>query len=210
MTRPLFWRRRSVRRMIVALVAGPVLAAAVFALATSTAVTRQGMDRQLFDKPLPLYVKLIDFVHRHEHYRLLAKEITAGLATDRERAEAILSWTRRTIRPIPEGFPAVDDHVLDIIVRRYGSHGQVADVFSVLATYAGVPSYWENVETGPFFGVYLYARIDGQWLLVDFLGDGGFTPPPPALAAAPPNPLRAELQMPGRRLLYEARHLIGW
>ena len=197
------------RKIVVALVAAHLVVAGALALATSTAVTRQGVDFQLSDKLLPLYVKIIDFIHRHEHYGLLVKEITAGLTTDRERAEAILSWTRKTIRPVPDGFPVVDDHVLDIIVRRYGSPGQVADVFSVLTTYAGVPSYWENVESGPFFGVYAYARIDGRWLLADFQGDGGFTPPPPALAPIPPQPLRAELQMPGRRLLHEARQLIG-
>ena len=197
------------RRIIVALVAGHLMVAAALALATSTAVTRQGVNFQLLDKSLPLYVKVIDFVHRHEHYGLLAKEITAGLATDRERAEAILSWTRRTIRPIPDGFPVVDDHVLDIIVRRYGSLDQMADVFSVLATYAGVPSYWEGVETGPMPGLYAYARLDGQWFLVDFSRHGDLTSPPPELAAVPPHPLRAELQMPGRRLLHEARQLIG-
>jgi hypothetical protein len=210
MTPPSIWRRRGVRRIVVGLVAGSFVVAAALAVAMSPAVTRQGVDKQVSHRQLPLYVKIIDFVHRHEHYGLLVKEITAGLTTDRERAEAILAWTRRTIRPVPEGFPDVDDHVLDIIVRRYGFPGQVADVFTVLATYAGVPSYWDIVETGPFEGVYAYSRIDGQWLLADFMGDGGFTPPPRELAAVPPRPLRAELQMPGPRLFHEARQLIGW
>ena len=201
---------RRVRRVVIALVAGELLLVAALAVATSTAVSRQGIDYQVTARPLPLYVKAIDFLHRHEHYRLLAAEITAGLAGDRTRAEAVLAWTRREIRPIPEGFPIVDDHVLDIIVRRYGSLDQRADVFTVLATYAGVPAYWQSVRGGPLPGLHTYARVDGHWLLVDLQGTNGLTVPPPALATAPPTPLRAELQMPWPRLAHEARQRIGW
>jgi hypothetical protein len=203
-------RRPGVRRLVVAVVVGPLLLVAALALATSTAVSLQGVDFVITARPLPLYVKAVDFVHRHEHYRLLAREITAGLTGDRERAEAVLAWTLREIRPIPEGFPVVDDHVFDIIVRRYGSTDQRADVFTVLLTYAGVPAYWKSVKGGAMPGLHTYARIDGQWLLADLHGRSGFTVPPPPLAAAPPRPLRAELQMPWPRVVHEARQRIGW
>jgi hypothetical protein len=195
------------RAALIAVVVGGLVLAAALALATSTTVTRQAVNYEVAAKLLPLYVKAIDFIHRHEHYRLLAREITAGLRTDRERVEAILAWTRREVRPIPEGFPIVDDHVLDIIVRRYGSRDQMADVFTVLSTYAGVPAHWQSVRVGPMPGLYTYVQLDGRWLLVD-LRDGGLTPPPPALAAPPARPLRAELQMPWPRLAYEVRRLV--
>ena len=205
-----FLHRPGMRRLVVTLVVVELVLAAALALATSTAVSLQGVDYRITARPLPLYVKAIDFVHRHEHYRLLAREITAGLTGDRERADAVLAWTRREIRPIPDGFPIVDDHVLDIIVRRYGSLDQQADVCAVLLTYAGVPAYWTSVKRGPKPGLYVYTRIDGQWMLAAVGSGGGFTVPPDGLAPVPPHPLRAELQMPWPRMVYEARQRIGW
>lgn len=202
-------RGRRVRRVLLVALPCALLLWGALALATSPAVSRQGVDRVLTDKPLPLYVKVIDFVHRHEHYRLLASEITAGLTSDRARAEAVLAWAHRTILLPPEGYPLVDDHVWDTIVRGYGSGDQQADVLTVLLTYAGIPSHRDRENTAPMWG-YAYARIDGEWMVVWVGGTGGFVRPPSTLVVVPPRPSHAELQMPGPRIAYELRKRIGW
>jgi hypothetical protein len=198
-----------VKRVVIGLVACGLLLMAAFSLATSTTMTRQGVNAVPTDKPIPLYVKVIDFVHRHEHYRLLAREITDSLTSDRARADAVLAWTHKTILLPPEGYPTVDDHVWDTIVRRYGAGDQQGDVLTVLLTYSGIPAYRARDSTGPMWG-YAYARIDGDWMVVWIGGPGGFVRAPSTPAVVPPRPSFAELQMPGPRIAYEIRQRIGW
>jgi transglutaminase-like putative cysteine protease len=203
------WTNRRVRRVAIAVVVFDVLLVlGVLALTMSTAVTRESVDTVIRAKPIPRYVKAIDFVHRHEHYGLLAAEITRGLSGDRARAGAILEWMRATIKDPPPGFPSVDDHVWDTIVRRYGSGDQQADVLTVLLTYAGIPAYREREPGGTTWG-YACARINGEWLVVH-IEHGGFERPSPGMVIDPPDPLFAELQMPGPRFVFELRQLIGW
>lgn len=144
--------------------------AGLWGMASSPATTRQGVDFQVSAKPIPLYVKAVDFLHRHSHYRLLAEEITGGLPSDRERVLAVFEWTRQHIRDTPKGWPVVDDHVLDIIIRGHGLDDQMADVFTTLATYAGVPAFW-----WPGSVVLSFARVDGRWRMFDVANGVVFT-----------------------------------
>lgn len=194
--------------MAVALVL--VLVGGMAALATSTATTRQAVNFELTVQKLPLYVKALDFLHRHHHYALLAEEITRGRSSDRERALAVLEWTRRNIRPTLEGWPIVDDHVLNIVIRGHGSSDQIADVFTVLATYAGLPAFWETPRISSGVKVlHTFVKIEGQWVKVDVIGRGELTPVAGPEAVVAPSPLRAELQMPWPRLRYEALRAVG-
>ncbi|MBI3011124.1 MAG: transglutaminase domain-containing protein [Candidatus Omnitrophica bacterium] len=136
--------------------------AGLWGVASSPATTRQGVNFEVSAKRMPLYVKTIDFLHRHSHYQLLANEITRGLRSDRERVLAVFEWTRRHIRHTPKGWPVVDDHVLDIIIRGHGLDDQMADVFTTLTTYAGVPAFW-----WPGSVVVSFARVDGRWRMFD-------------------------------------------
>jgi hypothetical protein len=44
------------------------------------------------------------------------------------------------IHPVPRDLPVVDDHVLNIFVRRYGSDDQRAEALAALASYDGIPA----------------------------------------------------------------------
>ena len=147
-------------------------------LATSTATTRQGVNFEVTTYRIPLYAKGIDFFHRHFQYELLARQITRGLPSDRERVLAVYEWTRRRVRTRPRGFPIVDDHVLDIIIRGYGEADQMADVFTTLSTYAGVPAFWRSVHPPSGRGadlVLAFASIDGRWAVFDVVHGYVFT-----------------------------------
>ena len=139
--------------------------------------TRQGVNFKVSTQAVPLYVKTLDFLHRHAHYQLLAKEITQDLHSDRERVVAVFVWTRQHIRPTPKGWPVVDDHILNIIIRGHGIDDQRADVFTTLSTYAGVPAFWrtQKVSDSRYRLVLSFARVGGRWVVFDVANGFMFT-----------------------------------
>jgi hypothetical protein len=214
------------------------------ALALVPATTRRGVDFVVTSERVPLWVKGLGFLVRDANYEALAHAVTAGAATDEARALAALAWTRANVRDVPPGFPVVDDHIWHIVVRGYGAADQQADVFTTLATYAGVPAYWQFREVGSGRLTVSLVRLGGRWRVLDVHHGFVFRTPDGGLATVealaaepamvdrvagalvyrgvryrdyfagwrpspPPDPLRAELQMPGRRLLFETRRLLG-
>jgi len=216
------------------------------AISTWTVTTRQGINSRVSTREIPFYVKIMDFFHRHYKYEAFTAEITPGLNSDRERVLAVFDWTRRNIRKTLEDGPVVDDHVLNIIIRGHGLDDQMADVFTTLSTYAGVPAFWSFLALpGSKEKLVLsFARVDGRWVVFDvangviFQKDRGDLASVEEIAANPglvegaagalrylgvpyqryfqgftppsvPNTLRAEKQMPWRRLIFEAKRLLG-
>lgn len=197
----------------------------VVAALGAPASTRRGVGHVVTTREVPLYLKSLDFVDRDLNYRALARSITAGSATDEARTVAVFLWTRDNIRDVPDWVPLVDDHVWHIIVRGQGTNDQTADVFTTLVVYAGVPAYWVFNRSGRGPRVVSLAKIDGAWRVFDVHGGRIFRGPAGALmtvdevmqmgifgVAIPPPPslLRAELQMLGPRLLFEARRVSGF
>jgi hypothetical protein len=146
-----------------------VLAAALLAVANVPVVTKQGVNFDVSEHRLPLYLKAFEFLDRNAQYRQLADEITRGASSDQARLQAVFDWTARRIQPAPETWPVVDDHILNIIIRGYGTSDQRADVFATLVTYAGVPAFWRKVRAaGTGNGAILtFVRVDGRWVVVD-------------------------------------------
>lgn len=236
-------RRATLLRAAVVL----LMVVAAYALLTATVTTRQGLNYEVTAHRIPLYLKALQFVDRDAQYGQIAGEITAGAASDEERVVRVFEWTARHIRTTPDGWPVVDDHILNIIIRGHGVTDQKADVFATLATYAGVPAFWGKVragESGPA-ALLSFARVEGRWRVLDVangvvfrtaagdmatLEDVRVQPDivPESLAALTsedgtpyrdilvrgamppvPSPLRAELQMPSRRLWHELKATVG-
>ncbi len=139
--------------------------------------TRQGINYHVSTYQIPAYAKGAAFLHRHYETKALARGITRGLATDRERVEAIYQWTIANIRPIPKGFPIVDDHVWHIIIRGYGGADQTADVFTTLCAYAGLRAFWHpvSIQDHPAWLFPSFVRVDGRWVLFDIDNKKVFT-----------------------------------
>jgi hypothetical protein len=118
---------------------------------------------------LPLYLKSLEFVERSAQYRHIAGEIGDGAMADTDRVVRVFEWTRRHIRQTPDDWPVVDDHILNIVIRGYGTNDQQADVFTTLASYAGVPAFWAKVPATPGQPHLLlsFARVDGRWRVFD-------------------------------------------
>ena len=150
--------RRAIRWVAI----GAISLGALWQVATVPSTARQGVNFQVSTSTLPLYVKAIDFLHRHEHYRLLANEITRGCHSGQERVLAVFAWTRGNIRRTPKGWPIVDDHVWNIMIRGHGLGDQMADVFTTLATYAGLPAFWR-----PGVVTLSFVQVEGRWTMFD-------------------------------------------
>lgn len=150
------------------------LLAGLLVVANASVTTKKGVNFEVTTHRLPLYVKTIEFLDRHAQYRQLADEITRGVVTDEGRILAVFNWTTRNIRPTPDGWPVVDDHILNIVIRGHGLADQRADVFATIASYAGVPSFWCKVDApGTKDGLILsFARLGGRWVVIDV--DHGF------------------------------------
>ncbi len=160
---PTLSRRRAIGLFFV------VSAVGIMLLGRMPLTTRQGVNFQVSNHAIPAYAKVVGFLHRHYEYQALAGEITRNCKSAPECAPAVFSWTRSHVQPTPKGWPVVDDHILNIIIRGHGLEDQMADVFTTLCTYAGMPAFWVPVKRpGVNATVVLsFVRIDGRWTVVD-------------------------------------------
>ena len=159
------WMRRGAPWLMAAALGASLL----WGLTTAKATTRQGVSFQVSTLEIPLAIKVMDFLDRDAHYQLLAHQITQGLRLDQDRAMAVFHWTRRQIRPTPKEWPIIDDHIWHIIIRGHGLSDQMADVFTTLSTYAGVPAFWKflRVTPGGTIITLSFAKVDGRWTAFD-------------------------------------------
>lgn len=116
-----------------------VLATLVALVGWWPTTTRWGVDYQFFEKRVPLSEKVIAFLGRDLQLRRLAAEVVPA-GSDPERLLGLFAWVRANVRPVPPGFPVVDDHVLNILIRGYGAPDQRTEAFCALAAYAGFRS----------------------------------------------------------------------
>lgn len=134
--------------------------------------TRQGIDYTVYIKKVPLYFKALGFIYRHFTYKQLIKEIIKDGQSNEEKVLTLFKWTHENIRKVPEGFPVVDDHISDIIIRGYGECDQSADVFCMLCEYTGISAAWVLIspetpkQKRPMLAVSL-VKLEGKWRLFD-------------------------------------------
>ena len=128
-------KKRSVLLLLLAVILGAIL------LLNKEVSYQQGINYKVYVKKIPLYLKLMDYFSRHFHYKILASEIIEGKTTDLEKILALFEWTHKNIKSnIPDSFPIIDDHVLNIIIRGYGVNDQLSYVFTTFCVYAGIPA----------------------------------------------------------------------
>ena len=131
--------------------------------------TKQAVDHALSTKKIPLYVKMCGFWYRDYMYRDLSSQITKNIKNDRNKIIALFDWTVQNIKKQPEGFQVIDDHIWDIIARRYGRADQMSDVFVTLASYAGYGALWirRHLEEGETDLVLSFINFDNKWHMFD-------------------------------------------
>jgi hypothetical protein len=195
-------------------VAGVAIVATVAAswfLLTRPTVTRWGVDYQVTGQTIPVYVKATAFLQRHFEYQMIVSRVCAHGSTRRECVMALFDWTHGHVRPTPEGWRVIDDHVLNTMIRGHGKSDQMAAVFTTLATYAGARAFFLQPARGTSDPIISFVRLGEEWAAFDVERHVAFsdaaTRPAPAVV---PDITHAELQQPGPRVRYELRRLLGW
>lgn len=131
--------------------------------------TRKGINYRWYTMNIPLYLKILNFFDRHYSYKYLVKEIVKYSKDDKERVIKIFAWTHNNIRKTPLGFPVIDDHTWNIIIRGYGASDQSSDVFTTLCNYAGIKAFYSLVSTPdqrkaiPFS----FVKLGTKWYIFD-------------------------------------------
>ncbi len=146
-----------------------ILILSIFIIGNINVSIRQGIDGHYRSVYMPLYVKWTQFLARHYEYARLSSDITKGCKTDEAKVLAILDWTRHNIKDVPAGFSLVDDHILTIIVKGYGSPAQHQDVFTALCAYSNIPAFWRTIYDSAHRSKYYlsFVRINGKWCVFD-------------------------------------------
>jgi len=140
-------------------------------LANMDATTTMGINGQVTEYKIPLYLKVLNFYNRHFNYQHLAKQITSNAANEREVALNTALWVVQNIKKVPAGVEVVDNHPWTIVERRLGGSDQFSDILSVLLVYAGIDAFFRNIETAPQPGSGRYPltffQIDSTWSVID-------------------------------------------
>jgi len=137
------------------------------AILTLPTTTFQGVNYRVTAYRIPAYVKAIDLIQRHYQYGLLVSRICGGKSSDEDCVIALFNWTHENIRPTPAGWPVVDDHPLNIAIRGYGKSDQMADLFTILSVYAGVPAFFKFLTIDDRMLVLSFVQLDGKWIPFD-------------------------------------------
>ncbi len=116
------------------------------ALLNMEVTTKQGIDFRVREIRLPLYLKALDYLDRHCNYIQLVRTITSGVKDEDAKVLKILDWVHVNIRQTPRGFPIVDDHPMNIIIRGYGAGDQLEDIFTILCYYAGTRAFYVYIK----------------------------------------------------------------
>lgn len=126
--------------------------------------TRQGINFHVHQIRIPLYLKALDYLDRHFNYQQLVRTITAGINEKDDKVLKALDWVHTNIRHTPPGFPIVDDHPMNIIIRGYGVDDQFEDIFTILCYYAGAKAFYVNIKNhdGRYFQV-SFVKLRHGW-----------------------------------------------
>jgi len=134
-----------------------------------TVSIQQCVNYQCYTLRLPLYLKVLDFFHRHYNYKYLVQTIAHGERGEEAKAMRIFSWTYKNIKRPPPGFPIIDDHIWYTIVRGYAAADQFCDIFTTLCNYAGIDAFFSNVRSldGSKIITFSFVKINGKWRVFD-------------------------------------------
>jgi len=151
------------------LIALTLIVICVFFILNLEVTYYQGVNYKVTSVKIPFYIKAIDFLSRNYHYKDILRGVIDSSESEEEKALKLFHWSHENIRPVPSGFPVIDDHVWHIIIRGYGTDDQVSDVFTTLCNYAGIRAFFTWVsssEAGKKIPL-SFVEIKGKWFIFD-------------------------------------------
>lgn len=141
-----------------------VAAVLIVTILNTSVITKQGVNYQVHEIKMPVYLKLLDFIDRHYNYKNLVVNILGDTKNDNLKAIEILGWVKVNLRRNPDELPVIDDHPLNILIRGYGVEDQFEDIFTILCTYAGMRAFYKrfNNSSGERYFI-SFVKINGKW-----------------------------------------------
>lgn len=169
------------KRFSIGLIAGALSAALLVALVGQIPTTGlEGVDDRMIVHRMPLWEKATKFYLRHREFQRWAEEAAGGEPDPQRRVLRLMEWTRSQVKPIPSGLPLVDDHISHVVLRHYGNDGQLAEVFTALATYTGHEGrWWEGVPPpgASARAILCFIESGDKWWVLDVWNGGWFETP---------------------------------
>jgi len=126
-----------------------------------------GINYQVTEYEIPLYLKLYDFYGRHLNYGYLVSKITKNINSDEDKVINLSKWVNKNIQKIPQEIEIIDSHPITIVERRLGKKDQFSDLLSVLIVYAGIDSFFLRSNNDGLKSALTYFNLNGEWSLVD-------------------------------------------
>lgn len=148
---------------LIALLIAITVISVIFVLNMNVA-TKQGVNYQVHEIKLPLYLKMLDFVDRHYNYKNIVTNILGGTKDDNDKTIKIFNWVRSNVRKNPQELPVIDDHPLNILIRGYGVRDQFEDIFTLLCTYAGSEAFFKRFKNNSGEVYFMsFVKIKRKW-----------------------------------------------
>lgn len=126
--------------------------------------TKQGVNYQVHQIRLPLYLKILDFVDRHYNYKNLVANILGDTKDENDKTIKIFNWITSHVQKNPKKLPIIDDHPLNILIRGYAVRDQFEDIFTILCTYARMQAFTKmfNSSSGEVYFI-SFVKIKRRW-----------------------------------------------
>tara|TARA_B100001057_G_scaffold444132_1_gene480828 strand:+ start:74 stop:844 length:771 start_codon:yes stop_codon:yes gene_type:complete len=125
-----------------------------------------GINYNVFEYKIPIYLKINDFFNRHYNYKFLVKKINFNQSSKEEIIINTTKWVHQNIKKIPSGVDIVDHHPLTIVQRRLGVQSQFNDILSVFFIYLDIDSFFIRMF-GDISHPLTFFKIDNYWSLLD-------------------------------------------
>ena len=93
-----------------------------------------GINYEIYEYKIPVYVKLFDFMQRHFNYKYIVYDINKDYKDDKNKVINLSKWIFKNIKKFTssDNIDIVDHHPLTILERRLGKKDQFSDILSVL------------------------------------------------------------------------------
>ncbi|MBI3019120.1 MAG: transglutaminase domain-containing protein, partial [Deltaproteobacteria bacterium] len=140
----------------------------IFFLSQWPTTNRQGVNWEVREIKIPLYFKALQFFSRHYEMKHYTHQILQNEQDDLEKIKKLHTWIDLYIHTTPKGFDIIDDHPLHILIRRYGTGDQMADLFSLLCTYAGLKAFYKDFKVDQGACNLAFVQYQETWYAFDF------------------------------------------
>src|SRR3989338_2247634 len=147
---------------------------ALFLIFQWPTTTRQGINWGVTDIKIPLYLKTLQFFSRHYEMKFYTQHILQNETDDLAKIKKLYDWMQIHIHRVPKDFDIIDDHPLHIFIRRYGAGDQMADLFSLMCTYAGFNAFYKDFKTDGKSYSLAFVKYQNSWHVFDLYNNKSF------------------------------------